>query len=854
MDPEHGQAIVPYDRASTPDTEYSSIEEDEVPPAQQFVVNNVQNVQHIQNVVHVDDRVQVAALVEHVEQRRVHVEHHVQAVQNRQGEVEAGVHQAFANVAGLREDVGRHFGRVAEAFDNRLEVVNQNRLDDRDYSEGVAQEKVHDLEERVGDEMHGIRGEIDKLVNLMTEHVSNSDDRHHDVCERMNGLSGDVQGIQDRMNVLSGDVQGVQERMHVLSGNVQDIQETAQANKDSLQFEFRTANKQLVHQMGRDRQAAKDELQSSIATLEQRMVDRQMILKSSILESQEKSHERLRKEMLRNQDRMQTKIDKVWEDAWDNKPTPDPKNQDSHPEELWTEDRIMALIKNQIKASYVPPPTTITAFPMQTVRTTTVASPSIPMPPPLIPPMSSGSPSSIHPPSTREGSRTSQIATTTTRLATSSSPIQMPIPMTIPLNVSQPAPQVVLGAGVGIPQAAGVSRPFNPFAALGSYASVGQRNPGSRRHPGGGGGGPEDDGPDDGTGRGGSGHRGSGGPPGGPGGPGDPDGPGDAEDGNNRQARRINGAFRSLKIDAPKAFTGDSKEMASEWIVAITRWLRAQRIPEEDWVLILPAHLGGSAAKWMNVVELRIQQGMRVPWTHWRAFATELQAQFEALAPGEKARIELRNLRQVTSVTEYLRRFHQAIFRIPDMAPSEMYSAFVFGLKEDIRKMVMAQANGDFQTACIMAERLDGIFFMANRQNNSGSGGNRGRGRQNTSSHLNSVTTETSDAPDVVNFVQNSSNGKRDHGRGGGRGGYGRGRGFGGGRGRGRGFNKQDAICILCGKKGHLFRECFKLPAAKAAVTDSKYGVKWKRSRDRTNDTDGVGAGLQTDHTVPVSN
>ena len=211
----------------------------------------------------------------------------------------------------------------------------------------------------------------------------------------------------------------------------------------------------------------------------------------------------------------------------------------------------------------------------------------------------------------------------------------------------------------------------DPYASLGSYASVGGRGgvrsdisgsfcgpkispevahsgfSGLNRGPGDGSGGSGGD-PGGPSNPGGSGHF-PGGFPGGPSGPGGPGG--GAPDGGDPgvPGGPIGGAaprdqtfdLSRIRIQASERFTGARDQSPTEWILSMARWLCGGGIPEQRWLPIIVAHLSGAAGSWMNLLELRVASGERAYPADWHAFSTELRMAFEPTTLEETSRRQL---------------------------------------------------------------------------------------------------------------------------------------------------------------------------------------------------------------------
>ncbi len=114
----------------------------------------------------------------------------------------------------------------------------------------------------------------------------------------------------------------------------------------------------------------------------------------------------------------------------------------------------------------------------------------------------------------------------------------------------------------------------------------------------------------------------------------------------------------------------------------------------------------------MNLQDILIMRGERENFRNWNAWAEEARIQFEPTTTAERARLELQDLKQIRSVREYVQKFNQIRFRIPDLGPNEAYISFTRGLKEKPREAVLAHVRQDVEQAINMAERIDDIVGL----------------------------------------------------------------------------------------------------------------------------------------------
>ena len=130
---------------------------------------------------------------------------------------------------------------------------------------------------------------------------------------------------------------------------------------------------------------------------------------------------------------------------------------------------------------------------------------------------------------------------------------------------------------------------------------------------------------------------------------------------------------------------------------------------ESRWLSIISTNLSGAAILWMNLVELQVYQGTRVPFADWHEFIEALRGTFESASLGEQARRKLHTMRQFKSVEAYVREFQKWSFRLPDMSRAERYYQFIEGLKEPMRSTVASWVPEDPDQAIATTLRLSSL-------------------------------------------------------------------------------------------------------------------------------------------------
>ena len=82
-------------------------------------------------------------------------------------------------------------------------------------------------------------------------------------------------------------------------------------------------------------------------------------------------------------------------------------------------------------------------------------------------------------------------------------------------------------------------------------------------------------------------------------------------------------------------------------------------------------------------------------------------ATFEPVTETGEARKQLWALRQTGKVANYIQKFQELGYRLPEMNAEEAFSAFLSGLSPHLQEHVGAHVQGDLEAAKRMALRMD---------------------------------------------------------------------------------------------------------------------------------------------------
>ncbi|XP_031479939.1 uncharacterized protein LOC116250456 [Nymphaea colorata] len=136
-----------------------------------------------------------------------------------------------------------------------------------------------------------------------------------------------------------------------------------------------------------------------------------------------------------------------------------------------------------------------------------------------------------------------------------------------------------------------------------------------------------------------------------------------------------------------------------DWIFQVEEYFTCQMIPREEWLHTATLHFDGEARRWLRWLK------MKEPVETWGEFREALTLRF-----GESAYvdydIELRNLRQTSTVQEYQARFENLASMV-DWTHKALIAAFVGGLKEEIQIDVRDEPNTELRKCFAKARSIE---------------------------------------------------------------------------------------------------------------------------------------------------
>ena len=112
----------------------------------------------------------------------------------------------------------------------------------------------------------------------------------------------------------------------------------------------------------------------------------------------------------------------------------------------------------------------------------------------------------------------------------------------------------------------------------------------------------------------------------------------------------------------------------------------------------------GDALLWFQSLEADVRRSLTPS-----KLMEQLKLEFSDLDENHRARTELANLSQKSSVREYVAQFRQVCRRIGQIDASEKLHRFLYGLSPNIRREVYLRETKSFDEAARVALRLDSL-------------------------------------------------------------------------------------------------------------------------------------------------
>ena len=184
-----------------------------------------------------------------------------------------------------------------------------------------------------------------------------------------------------------------------------------------------------------------------------------------------------------------------------------------------------------------------------------------------------------------------------------------------------------------------------------------------------------------------------------------------------------------IKPKDPPIFYGRANEDVDTWIAKVGDFLYLTEANSRQQVAYAATLLQEAAADWWMAL-LRERSGRRPD--DWAEFTVLLAKRFGSSTRIDRARAELRNIRQGQSETvrSYSTRFESLLGKLPTFDREWAKTQFVWGLHQRVAELVTIASPSDLHAAINHAEKVEMArsFAASGQQGQKQSNPNRGRG------------------------------------------------------------------------------------------------------------------------------
>ncbi|KAG1177351.1 hypothetical protein G6F36_010832 [Rhizopus arrhizus] len=143
----------------------------------------------------------------------------------------------------------------------------------------------------------------------------------------------------------------------------------------------------------------------------------------------------------------------------------------------------------------------------------------------------------------------------------------------------------------------------------------------------------------------------------------------------------------NVRIPIPSTYGGErSAAVINLWIQEVERYLSFYNVHPNRWISYAVTLLKGRSQKWWN----HLIQKQEEPQT-WEQFKQGLEYAFKPTYSEQNARDRLANIRQTSSVSEYVDEFQDILLDLPRVSDDEALDRFIRGLKDKTRIHVITR-------------------------------------------------------------------------------------------------------------------------------------------------------------------
>ena len=248
------------------------------------------------------------------------------------------------------------------------------------------------------------------------------------------------------------------------------------------------------------------------------------------------------------------------------------------------------------------------------------------------------------------------------------------------------------------------------------------------------------------------------------------------------QQPKLNKKYRFKVLDEK---FGGSANKVELWLFNLEEYFIEAQIKKVMWIDIATSRMVDDATLWWRM--LRKSDKEPVKWKH---FKTAIRDRFLPLNAHRANRARLEECKQVASVTKYNSAFQAAYVECNDVSEAEARSRYISGLRSQTQRYVELENPKTLREAMKIAENFDHTSFRPHHEHHvsrSNQGSRPFKFKSKSRFHKGQSTRQRDDPMDLDQVEKHSIKLSWEEA-------------------------KKFGLCVACGEKGHIKRNCPRLP------------------------------------------
>lgn len=158
------------------------------------------------------------------------------------------------------------------------------------------------------------------------------------------------------------------------------------------------------------------------------------------------------------------------------------------------------------------------------------------------------------------------------------------------------------------------------------------------------------------------------------------------------------------EVGAPNEIYGERTPYYARLVEEIENELDLSPCTPNQWITVVGTRLGKGAGSWFRTEKALIHKGQRDDWTDQHEFSKKITATFSPIMEEDQARKQLKELTQIRNVQNYVHCIQDLILHIPSMSQTDMFAAFMDGLKPNIQQQIAPHVTAMAEAQTMVAK------------------------------------------------------------------------------------------------------------------------------------------------------